>query len=508
MQDNKKPEQTITPEEEILRQRIEKLNRMRQEEGYDPYAIDRYEKKHDIEWIINQFKELQTDEFAEEEIQTAGRIMSLRRHGKASFAHIEDTNARIQLYFRVNELGEEKYNFFKKWVDAGDFLGIKGIPFRTRKGELTIMVKDFKLLSKALRPLPEKWHGLKDVEIRYRQRYVDLIANPQVREVFKKRSRIISKIREFLENEGFLEVETPILSVIAGGAAARPFITYHNALGINLYLRIAPELYLKRLLVGMFEKVYEIGKNFRNEGIDSMHNPEFTSMECYWAYANYEDIMDLTERMIVYCCKEVLGTTKIVYQGTKLDFTPPFERITMQEAVKKHLGVDFNEIKTKEQAFNVAKKFGIEENIPKDASPYVVMTALFEELVEEKLINPTFVIGYPTEVSPLAKRNPDNPKLTNRFELFVMGAEIANAFSELNDPIDQRERFLQQLEKRKAGDEEAHMFDEDFVTALEYGMPPAGGLGVGIDRLTMFLTDSKSIRDVILFPTMKPKEKS
>lgn len=493
-------------EDEVYRQRLEKFLRMKEETGYDPFKVERYPKRDSVADIRARFEGLPPDGSSEELVQTAGRLMSIRRHGRASFAHLEDCTGRIQLYFREDVLGEEPYGFFKRWVEAGDFVGLLGFPFRTRTGELTVMVREYQLLSKALRPLPEKWHGLRDVEIRYRRRYVDLMANPGVREVFRKRSALISAMRSFLEERGFVEVETPILSPIAGGANARPFVTYHNALGMNLYLRIATELYLKRLIVGMFEKVYEIGKNFRNEGIDSMHNPEFTAMECYWAYADYRDVMELTEQMIAHCALAVNGTLKTTYGGVELDFTPPFRRVGMAEAVREHLGVDFEKVHTSGEALEIARRFGALEGLPKEPSPLLVMSHLFEELVEDKLLSPTFVIGHPVEISPLAKRNPEDPRITNRFELYVMGKEVANAFSELNDPLDQRERFLDQLRKRQAGDEEAHAFDADFVMALEYGLPPTGGLGVGIDRLTMFLTDSRSIRDVILFPTMRPRE--
>lgn len=500
--ENTNVEERSTPEREIIKQRMEKLERLRKDAGFNPFVIDKWDKEHKLSFVRSNFSHLGPDEMDEDAlIRTAGRVMAIRKHGKASFVHLEDDTDRLQLYFRFDTLNEE-YEWFKKWVDTGDYLGIVGHPFRTKRGELSLLVTEFKLLSKALRPLPEKWHGLKDTEVRYRQRYLDLIANPEVREVFRKRAKIIKTFREVLESHGTLEVETPILSPIAGGATARPFITFHNALGINLYLRIATELYLKRLIVGMYERVYEIGKNFRNEGIDSMHNPEFTAMEVYWAYANYDDMMNLTEEIIV-ACADAMGSRQLPYGEHMINYEPPFRRATMVDLVKEHCGVDFLDI-TDEEARRIAKERGLE--IKGNESRFLIMTEFFDNFVEDKLIQPTFVLGYPVEISPLAKRDPDNPDFTRRFELFICGAEVANAFSELNDPLDQRERFLDQLKKREAGDEEAHVFDEDFVTALEHGLPPTGGLGIGIDRLTMFLTNSSSIRDVILFPTMRPKE--
>lgn len=500
--ENTNMEERSTPEREIIKQRMEKLERLRKDAGFNPFVIDKWDKEHKLSFVRSNFSHLGPDQMDEDAlIKTAGRVMAIRKHGKASFVHLEDDTDRLQLYFRFDTLNEE-YEWFKKWVDTGDYLGIVGHPFRTKRGELSLLVTEFKLLSKALRPLPEKWHGLKDTEVRYRQRYLDLIANPEVREVFRKRAKIIKTFREVLESHGTLEVETPILSSIAGGATARPFITFHNALGINLYLRIATELYLKRLIVGMYERVYEIGKNFRNEGIDSMHNPEFTAMEVYWAYANYDDMMNLTEEIIV-ACADAMGSRQLPYGEHMINYEPPFRRATMVDLVKEHCGVDFLNI-TDEEARRIAKERGLE--IKGNESRLLIMTEFFDNFVEDKLIQPTFVLGYPVEISPLAKRDPDNPDFTRRFELFICGAEVANAFSELNDPLDQRERFLDQLKKREAGDEEAHVFDEDFVTALEHGLPPTGGLGIGVDRLTMFLTNSSSIRDVILFPTMRPKE--
>ncbi|HCD71581.1 MAG TPA: lysine--tRNA ligase, partial [Thermovirga lienii] len=459
-----KKDDLLMSEDEILKQRTDKLRRLREEEGYDPFKVEKWDRRHTLGYVKEKYDYLQPDEVAEEGISTAGRIMTIRRHGKAAFLDLADEYDTIQLCFQQNVVGEEQYTFFKKWVDTGDFLGVVGVPIRTRRGELSILVKEFKLLSKALRPLPEKWHGLKDTEIRYRHRYVDLIANPEVRETFRKRAKIINAIRSVLEKHGTIEVETPILSPIAGGANARPFITYHNALGINLYLRIATELYLKRLIVGMFGRVYEIGKNFRNEGIDTMHNPEFTAMEVYWAYADYEDIMNLTEELIV-AAADAVGGRRINYQGTELILEPPFRRATMKELVKEYCGYDLDEIKSDEEARAFAKKKGLE--IKGTESRFVILAELFETFVEDKLIQPTFVIGHPTEISPLAKRNPDNPDFTNRFELYIYGNEVANAFSELNDPLDQRERFLDQAKKKEEGDEEAHAFDEDYIMALE-----------------------------------------
>jgi len=498
-----KKDDILMPEDEILKQRTDKLKRLREEEGYDPFKVEKWDRKHTLGYVKEKYEYLKPDEMGEEDIKTAGRIMTIRKHGKASFLDLADEHDTIQLCFQVNAMREDQYSFFKKWVDTGDFIGIVGKPIRTRRGELSILVREFKLLSKALRPLPEKWHGLKDTEIRYRQRYVDLIANPDIRDTFRKRAKIISAIRDVLEKHGSIEVETPILSPIAGGANAKPFITYHNALGINLYLRIATELYLKRLIVGMLGRVYEIGKNFRNEGIDIMHNPEFTALEVYWAYADYEDIMNLTEELVV-AAADAVGQRRINYQGTELILEPPFRRASMKDLVKEYCGYDLSSIESDEEARAFAKKKGLE--IKGNESRFVILAELFETFVEDKLIQPTFVIGHPTEISPLAKRNPENPDFTNRFELYIYGNEVANAFSELNDPLDQRERFMDQARKKEEGDEEAHAFDEDFITALEYGLPPTGGLGVGIDRLAMFLTNSRSIRDVILFPTMRPKQ--
>lgn len=490
---------------EIVRQRVEKLLRLRDEEGYDPYVVEKWERRDALKSIVERFSHLEADQVDHAvTLRTAGRLMTLRRQGKATFADLADEEERMQLYFQVNELGEAPYEFLKKWVDTGDWIGVVGHPCRTRRGELTILVKEYKLLSKAMRPLPEKWHGLTDTEVRYRQRYTDLIANPEVREVFRKRARIIASFRRTLEDHGTLEVETPTLSVLAGGANARPFKTFHNALGLPMFMRIAPELYLKRLVVGMMGRVYEIGKNFRNEGIDTMHNPEFTMMEVYWAYADYEDMMNLAEELIRNAARAV-GPLQIEWQGVSLDLEKPFRRVTMLDMVKEHSGVDFREVRTDEEARRIAAEKGLSGELKGSESRFAVLNLMFEAFCEEKITDPTFVMGHPTEISPLSKRDPENPDYTHRFELFMCGKELANAFSELNDPLDQRERFEDQVRKKEAGDDEAHVFDEDFINAIESGLPPTGGMGIGIDRLVMFLTDSRSIRDVILFPAMKPK---
>jgi len=482
---------------EIMRIRREKLIEL-QKSGADPFRIVRYDVTHRTAEIVSQF-----EAFDGKWVSVAGRLMSKRDMGKSSFCDIQDRDGKIQLYARINELGEEKYAGFKK-LDIGDIIGVKGTVFKTRMGEISIKIEDYVLLSKSLRPLPEKFHGLKDTDTRYRQRYLDLIVNPEVKKTFITRSRIISAVRRYMDERGFLEVETPILNTIAGGAAARPFITHHNTLDIDMYLRIAPELYLKRLIVGGLEKVYELGRMFRNEGMDVKHNPEFTMMEIYQAYTDYHGMMELAEDLISTVAREVTGSTKVIYQGQEIDLTPPWERITMQEAVLKYTGVDFGKITSDEEARVIAKEKGLElEGSPTRGE---VMYMLFDEFVESSLVQPTFVMDYPVEISSLAKRKPDNPALTERFEIFITGREFGNAYSELNDPIDQRERFIEQLRKREAGDEEAEMMDEDFLVALEHGLPPTGGLGIGIDRLVMLLTDSYSIRDVLLFPTMKPKE--
>lgn len=486
---------------EILRVRREKLKALK-DAGKNPFDIVKYDVTHHSDEIKNNFEAME-GQF----VSVAGRMMSRRDMGKASFADVQDRNGRIQVYIKTDDIGEENYKEFKTYYDIGDIIGVKGTVFKTKKGEISIHAQEITLLTKSLQPLPEKWHGLKDTEIRYRKRYVDLIVNPEVRDTFIKRTKIIQCVRKFFDDRGYLEVDTPVLATIASGAAARPFITHSNALDIDLYLRIATELYLKRLIVGGFERVYEMGKDFRNEGISVRHNPEFTMIELYEAYADYNDMMKYCEECIAYCAQEVLGTTKITYQGTEIDLTPPWNRITMIDAVKKYSGVDFREIKGDEAAREIAKKLNIVDELKKDLKYCTwgdILNAAFEAYVEEHLIQPTFVIDYPVEISPLTKAKKDDPSITERFEAYIYGREIANAYSELNDPIVQRERFLQQLQEREYGDDEAYAMDEDFIHSLEVGMPPTGGMGIGIDRIIMLLTDSYSIRDVILFPTMKP----
>lgn len=481
---------------EQMQNRIDKMHKI-EEHGWRPFGR-RFEWTHRSADVKDQFEALAE---AEAEVKMAGRVMAIRGHGKTCFMDMQDKNGRMQLYVRKDVLGEEDYSLVKM-MDIGDTIGVTGIPFRTHMGEISIKVVKMEMLSKALRPLPEKWHGLKDIETRYRQRYVDLIVNPEVRDTFVKRSQIIRSVREVLDDHGFLEVETPILNTIAGGAAARPFISYHNALDMQVYMRIAPELYLKRLIVGGMDRVYELGRVFRNEGIDNRHNPEFTSVEIYQAFADYRDMMDLTEEVVVKTAMKVLGTTKINYEGTEIELASPWKRMSMIDAVKEYSGKDFANVTDLEEARAMAKEL----NVPIEPSFGIgkIINACFEEYVEDKLIQPTFITGHPKEISPLAKSNPDNPEITDRFEAYIYGREICNGFTELNDPIDQRERFMKQVEERANGDEEANMMDEDFVHALEYGLPPTGGLGIGIDRLVMFLTDSSTIRDVLFFPTMKP----
>ena len=481
---------------EILMVRRQKLSEL-QSKGQDPFHTVKYEVTHRTVDLINTF-----DELDGKTVSIAGRLMAKRGMGKSSFCDLYDRDGKIQLFVRINDLGDEVYDEFKK-LDIGDIIGVKGVVFKTRMGEISVRVSEYTLLSKSLRPLPEKFHGLKDTEIRYRQRYLDLIVNPEVRKTFILRSKIISTIRSFLNDRGFLEVDTPLLNTIPGGAAARPFITHHNTLDIDLYLRISPELYLKRLIVGGLEKVYEMGRMFRNEGMSVKHNPEFTLLELYEAFTDYKGMMELTENLITHVAKEVLGTTEIEYQEQKIDLSIPWTRMTMTDAVKKYAGVDFDSL-SYDEAVSLAREKGIElsGNIFKGE----ILNMFFEEFAEANLIQPTFIMDYPVEVSPLTKRKPDKPELTERFELFITGREMANAYSELNDPIDQKERFLAQVKKREQGDEEANMMDEDYITSLEHGLPPTGGLGIGIDRLIMLLTDSYSIRDVLLFPTMKPKE--
>lgn len=490
-----KPVHSESEEHDI---RTAKLAAM-QEAGDDPFQRVRFDRTNYTTDITEHF-----DQMEGKIVRLAGRMMSKRIMGKLTFSDITDRYGRIQLCVKRDLLGTEEYKQFKKY-DIGDIIGIEGEVFRTQKGEISVRVSDLELLSKSLRPLPEKWHGLKDTDIRYRRRYVDLIVNPDVRRTFEYRSRIVREIRNFFDNRGFMEVETPCLNTIPGGAAARPFITHHNALDIDMYMRIATELHLKRLIVGGMENVYEIGRIFRNEGMDTKHNPEFTTIEVYQAYTDYTGMMDLTEDMVIHCCETVLGTTKVVYQGTELDFSRGWKRMTMAEAVKQYSGLDFMAMDG-EQALAAVKAAGFEPEKGKE-SWGDLMSMVYDATVEENLIQPTFITDYPVEISPLAKRKPSDPRLTERFECFVYGRELCNAFSELNDPIDQRGRFERQVELRNAGDDEANMMDEDFLCALEYGMPPTGGMGMGIDRLVMFLTDSASIRDVLLFPTMKPLDK-
>ena len=487
------PEQELEQLNEQLRFRREKMETLR-EKGIDPFG-HAFEATHMSQDIINNFETLE-----EQEVVVAGRVMSMRGHGKVCFIDLHDFQGKIQLYVKIDVLGEENFDLLKQ-MDIGDIIGVDGVVFRTQRGEISVKATKITFLSKSLHPLPEKFHGLKDVETRYRQRYVDLIVNPEVKQTFINRSKIVAGIREFLNGRGFLEVETPTLHTIPGGAAARPFITHHNALDIDLYMRIALELHLKRLIVGGMDRVYEIGRVYRNEGIDMRHNPEFTLMEVYQAYSDFEGMMELTEHMVEYVCKKIHGTTKVTYQGTELDFTAPWRRMTMLDAVKEYSGVDFNELDDA-SALAVAKErhLEVEDHFTKGQ----VLAVFFDEYVEDKLIQPTFIYDYPIEISPLAKRRGDNPDMTYRFEAFVNGGELANAFSELNDPIDQKGRFLDQMKQRELGDDEAHQMDEDYVHALEYGMPPTGGMGIGVDRLAMLLTDSASIRDVLLFPTMKP----
>ena len=482
-------------ENEIVALRRERLKELKAA-GHDPFKIVGYDVDATSKKIVSDYAA-----YDAKRVSLAGRLISKRLMGKAGFAHIRDAEGDIQLYFRIDALGEEKYDEFKK-IDIGDIIGVKGEVFTTHKGEISVKVADFTLLTKSLRPLPEKYHGLKDTEIRYRKRYLDLIVNPEVKDVFVKRSAIIASIRTFLNERGFIEVETPILNTIMGGANARPFVTHHNTLDMDMYLRIAPELYLKRLIVGGFDKVYEMGRLFRNEGMDTRHNPEFTTMELYQAYADYSDMMDITEELYKYCAEKVLGTTLLNYQGEEVDLGKKWDRVTMTDIVKKVTGIDFGGDPDMTAIRAQAKALGVE--LAPDDGWGNALYKVFDEKVEETLTGPIFVIDYPVEVSPLAKRKPSDPRLTERFEFFINAREMGNAFSELNDPEDQRARFEDQVKKREKGDDEAQMMDEDYVTALEYGLPPTGGLGIGIDRMVMLFTDSASIRDVLLFPTMKP----
>ena len=489
-------ESQFSEQESLRREKLVKL----QEEGKDPFDVYKVERTHSSQQVKDNFEELEG-----KEVTVAGRIMSKRGQGKVVFSDIYDRDGKIQLFIKIDEVGEEALKQYKT-NDLGDWVAATGEVFKTKTGEVSVKVKTVELISKSLKPLPEKWHGLKDPDLRYRQREVDIITNPEVKDTFIKRSQIISGIRSFLDNKGFLEVETPMLATIAGGASARPFITHHNTLDLDMFLRIAPELYLKRCIVAGFEKVYELGRTFRNEGMSVRHNPEFTMIELYQAFADYNDMMELTENMVAEVCKKVNGTTKVTYQGTEIDFMPPWRRITMVDAVKEYAGVDFNEFKSDADAQAVAKEKHLE--FPKPLNTVTkgeVLNALYEEFCEQHMIQPTFIIDYPVEISPLTKKKRGNEMFTERFEGFVFGRELCNAYSELNDPIVQRERFAQQEKERELGDDEAYMIDEEFMSALETGMPPTGGLGIGIDRLIMFLTDSASIRDVILFPTMKPQ---
>ena len=488
-------ESQFSEQESLRREKLVKL----QEEGKDPFDVYKVKRTHSSKQVKDNFEELEG-----KEVTVAGRIMSKRGQGKVVFSDIYDRDGKIQLFIKIDEVGEEALKQYKT-NDLGDWVAATGEVFKTKTGEVSVKVKTVELISKSLKPLPEKWHGLKDPDLRYRQREVDIITNPEVKDTFIKRSQIISGIRTFLDSRGFLEVETPMLATIAGGASARPFITHHNTLDLDMFLRIAPELYLKRCIVAGFEKVYELGRTFRNEGMSVRHNPEFTMIELYQAFADYNDMMELTENMIAEVCKKVNGTTKVTYQGTEIDFMPPWRRITMVDAVKEYAGVDYNEFKSDADAQAVAKEKNLEFSKPLNTvTKGEVLNTLYEEFCEEHMIQPTFIIDYPVEISPLTKKKRGNEMFTERFEGFVFGRELCNAYSELNDPIVQRERFAQQEKERELGDDEAYMIDEEFMSALETGMPPAGGLGIGIDRLIMFLTDSASIRDVILFPTMKP----
>ena len=497
MQENNEQNQTPEVDENHLIQiRKEKLREL-QEQGKDPFEITKFNRTNTAGEIKANY-----DNFEQKDVSVSGRIIAKRIMGKASFCTIQDSDEKIQSYVSINDLGEESYKAFKTY-DIGDIIGITGFVFKTRTEEISVHAKEVTLLSKSLRPLPEKFHGLKDMDLRYRQRYVDLIMNPEVKETFIKRSQIISEIRRILDEKGYLEVETPVLNTISGGATARPFITHHNTLDIPMYLRIATELNLKRLIVGGYDKVYEIGRIFRNEGMDIRHNPEFTSIELYAAYEDFNDMMDITEELFQKCAMKVCGKTKINYQGTEIELGGKWQRKTMIEAIKEACGVDFNTINTDEEAVALAKERKIEIPAGKETRGNII-SLFFDEYVEATLIQPTFIYEYPIEISPLAKKTAKDPRMVERFEIFIGGREYGNAFSELNDPIDQAERFKAEIAARENGDEEAGMYDEDFINALEYGMPPTGGLGIGIDRLVMLLTDSVSIRDVLLFPTMKP----
>ena len=501
MAEQKNPQQTPETTGENLSQllqiRRDKLKEL-QESGNDPFQITRYVSDSDSAQVKENF-----DAMEEKPVSLAGRLMSKRGMGKVSFCDLQDKSGRIQLYARKDEMGEEEYNRFKK-LDIGDIVGVKGVVFRTQRGEMSVRCEQVTLLSKSLLPLPEKFHGLTNTELRYRQRYVDLIVNPDVKRNFVVRSQFIKHVRDFMDGRGFMEVETPVLNTISGGATARPFITHHNTLDIDMFMRIATELPLKRLIVGGMDRVYEIGRIFRNEGMDPKHNPEFTTIELYQAYADFNDMMDLFEDLLTSAAQKILGTYQLQWQGEDIDLTPGWPRMPMHEAVKQYCGIDFMAITTDEEAVAAAKSIGVELPETADKTWGNALYECFDQRVEEKLIQPTFITMHPVDVSPLAKRSPKDPRLTERFELFICHSEMGNAFSELNDPIDQRQRFQKQVELRDKGDDEAGMMDEDFLTALEYGMPPTGGLGIGIDRCVMLLTGADSIREVILFPTMKP----
>ena len=493
---NNQNQEIEVDENHLIQIRKDKLKEL-QEQGKNPFEITKYNRTNSAGEIKANY-----EKFEQKDVSVAGRIIAKRIMGKASFCTILDSDEKIQSYVSINDLGEESYKAFKTF-DIGDIIGITGFVFKTRTEEISVHAKEVVLLSKSLRPLPEKFHGLKDVDLRYRQRYVDLIMNPEVKETFRNRSQIISEIRKILDEKGFLEVETPVLNTISGGATARPFITHHNTLNIPMYLRIATELNLKRLIVGGYDKVYEMGRIFRNEGMDIRHNPEFTTIELYAAYQNYHDMMDITEELFQKCAMKVCGTTRLTYQGTEIDLGGKWKRVTMIDSIKEACGVDFNTINTDEEAVALAKERKLEIPAGKETRGHII-SLFFDEYVEKTILQPTFIYDYPVEISPLAKRSPKDPRLTERFEVFIDGREYGNAFSELNDPIDQYERFKEEIAARENGDDEAGMMDEDFINALEYGMPPTGGLGIGIDRLVMLLTDSASIRDVLLFPTMKP----
>lgn len=482
---------------EQMELRLQKLTKLR-EKGVNPFG-ERFNRTHLLQEITDRFEELEN-----QTVTIAGRLISKRDQGKACFANIIDQSGNIQLYAKIDVLGEEQYHDLLD-LDLGDIIGLNGKVFKTHRGQISVQIESYKLLTKALRQLPEKWHGLKDTDLRYRQRYLDLISNPEVMTTFLKRSKIVSTIRRIMDGENFTEVETPVLSVIAGGGHARPFLTHHNTLDLDLTMRIALELYHKRLIVGGFDRVYEIGHCFRNEGMDTRHNPEFTMLELYQSYADYHVMMEITEKIFCETAKAVCGSLQISYQGTPIDLTPPWPRLSIIEAIKKYTGIDWLQIHSDEEAVAAAVKLGVK--IPPKSTKGMVLDEICSEFVEPKLVQPTFLIDYPIEISPLAKKMADNPELTYRFELFIYGREMANAFSELNDPVDQRERFMEQAKEKAKGDEEAMVWDEDFLAALEHGMPPTGGMGMGIDRLVMLLTDSPSIRDVILFPLMKPMDK-